>query len=145
MGLSNKLSCETGSFSYCHKPHRFLQPEVFEAFFFCAGTLGCTVCLAPQLFLLGCPHVNVGLTRPPAGPLPCCVSSVPWLSVSAPPTPLDECFFFNSLVIGLLYSSVFWQFWLFFCFLNLLLSFFLLFKEAKCIYLCLHLGWNSLK
>ena len=107
MGLSNKLSCETGSFSYCHKPHRFLQPEVFEAFFFCAGTLGCTVCLAPQLFLLGCPRVNVGLTRPPAGPLPCCVSSVPWLSVSAPPTPLDECFFFNSLGVGLTYTVQF--------------------------------------
>ena len=29
---------------------------------------------------------------------------------------LDECFFFNSLVVGLPYSLIFWQFWLFFVF-----------------------------
>ena len=33
-----------------------------------------------------------------------------------PPTGLDECFFFNSLVVGLPYSSIFCQFWLFFVF-----------------------------
>ena len=38
------------------------------------------------------------------------------LSVSAPPTGLDEYFFFNSLVVGLLYSSIFWQLWLSFVF-----------------------------
>ena len=48
-------------------------------------------------------------------PLPCCASSPPWLPVSAPPTSLNECFFFNSLFVGLPYSSLFWQFWLFFC------------------------------
>ena len=50
-------------------------------------------------------------------------SSLPWLPVSAPPTSLDECFFFISLVVGLPYSSIFCQFWLFFVF-ELLLSFF---------------------
>ena len=35
-------------------------------------------------------------------------------TVSTPPTSLDECFFFNSLVFGLLYRLIFWQFWLFF-------------------------------
>ena len=35
------------------------------------------------------------------------------LPISAPPTSLDECFFFNSLVVRLPYSSIFWQFWLF--------------------------------
>ena len=35
------------------------------------------------------------------------------LPVSAAPTSLDECFFFNSLVVGLPYSSVFCQFLLF--------------------------------
>ena len=33
----------------------------------------------------------------------------------------------------------------YFLFLNLLLSFFWLCEEAKCIYLCLHLGWKSKK
>ena len=33
-----------------------------------------------------------------------------------PPTGLDECFFFNSLVVGFPYSSIFCQFWLFFVF-----------------------------
>ena len=55
--------------------------------------------------------------------LPCCESSPPWLPVSAPPMGLDECFFLISLVVGLSYSSIFCQFWLFFVF-KLLLSFF---------------------
>ena len=38
------------------------------------------------------------------------------LSVSSPPTSLDECFFFNSLVVGLPYSLIFCQFWGFFVF-----------------------------
>ena len=46
------------------------------------------------------------------------------LPVSAPPpvppTGLDECFFFISLVVGLPYSSIFCQFWLFFVFKLLL-------------------------
>ena len=49
-------------------------------------------------------------------PLPFCESSPPQLPISAPPTGLDECFFLNSLVVGLRYSSIFWQFWLFFVF-----------------------------
>ena len=38
------------------------------------------------------------------------------LTVSTPPTSVDEYFFFNSLVVGLPYSSMFCQFWLFFVF-----------------------------
>ena len=63
------------------------------------------------------------------------------LPISAPPTSLDDCFFFISLVVGLPYSLIFCQFWLFFVF-KLLLSFFWLCKEAQCIYLHLHLGWS---
>ena len=44
---------------------------------------------------------------------PCLVSSLPWLPVSTPSTRLNECFFFDSLVARLLYSLIFWQFWLF--------------------------------
>ena len=47
---------------------------------------------------------------------PCHESSPPWLPVSSPPSSLYECFFFNFLVVGLPYSSIFWQFWSFFVF-----------------------------
>ena len=48
----------------------------------------------------------------------CCLATHPlsWLPVSAPPTGLDECFFSNSLVVGLSYSLILWQLWLFFVF-----------------------------
>ena len=75
-------------------------------------------------------------------PLPCRESSLPRLPISAPPTSLDECFFCIFLVLGLSYSSIFCQSWLFFVF-KLLLSFFWLCEEAQCVYLCLHLGWKS--
>ena len=51
----------------------------------------------------------------PHGPLLCCMSSLPWLPVSAPPTGLDE-YFFNFLAVGLPCSLFFWQYWLFFVF-----------------------------
>ena len=63
------------------------------------------------------------------------------LPISAPPTGLDVCFFFISLVVRLPYSSIFCQFWLFFVF-KLLLSFFWLCEEAQCVYLRLHLVWK---
>ena len=66
-------------------------------------------------------------------PPPCHESCAPRLPVSAPPTGLDECVFFISLVVGLPYSSIFSQFWLFFVFK--LLSFFWLCEEAQCVYL----------
>ena len=130
------------------KPNRFLQPEVFRLYFLSTGTLGCMVYLAPQLFLPVYLHANVGAPAPPTTTLPalvlqvlpCLEYSLPGLPLSTPPTGLDECFFFNSFIVRLPYSSIFWQFWLF-LFLNLLLSFWLC-KEAKCIYLHLRLGWN---
>ena len=33
LGVSNELSCKAGSFSHCHNPHRFLQPEVLRLSF----------------------------------------------------------------------------------------------------------------
>ena len=134
----------------------------FEALFPLAGALGCTVCFAPLLFLLVYLCTNVGPQGPPATtlsgvlaaawpapfhnppphwvhqPPPCCKFSPSQLPDSAPPTGLDECFFFISLVVGLPYSSIFCQFWLFFVFK--LLSFFWLCEEAQCVYLHLHLG-----
>ena len=113
---SNGLSCETGSFSQCHNPHRFLQPEVLRLYFPCAGTLGCVICLTPQLFLLVYLHTTVGPPSPPAAALP--------HILPAPAAPLlPSSFFFNSLVVRLPYSSFPGSFG-YFLYLNLLLSFF---------------------
>ena len=57
----------------------------------------------------------------PAAALPWVLSAQ--LPVSAPPTGLDECFFFNSLVVRVPYSLIFWQFWLFFVFKFVVLLF----------------------
>ena len=67
---------------------------------------------------------------PPATALPRLLSAQ--LRVSAPPSSLDECVFFNSLIVGLPYSLIFCQFWLFFV-LKLWLTFFWLCKEAQCL------------
>ena len=134
-----------------------------EALFPRAGALGCAVCFAPpavppSLSMCKCraagsaSHLLVGsatcslacpvpqsatLLGPPAAAL---LRVLVALAVStAPPTGLDECFFFISLVVGPPYSSIFCQFWLFFVF-KLLLSFFWLCKVGQCIYLHLHLG-----
>ena len=131
---------------FSHFPH-YPQSRGFEALFPHAGTLGCAVCLAPQLFLPVYLHANVGPPSlksttslgPPATALLRVLSiQVP---ISAPSINLDGCFFFNSLVVGLPNSCIFWQFWLFFVFKLIVLI--LLCEEAKCIYLHLHLGQKS--
>ena len=127
----------------------------FEALLPHAGTLGCAVCFTPLPYLLVYLYMNVGArgllaaawpapfhNLPPRWVrqlLPCHKSSPPQLPISTPPTGLDECFFFISLVVRLPYSSIFCQFWLVFVF-KLLLFFFWLCEEAQCVYLCLHLG-----
>ena len=102
-------------------------------------TQSTSCCLAGQLQL--CPPSSTirGLAGSASSALPWVLSTQ--LPVSAPPTHLDECFFFISLVVGLPYSLIFCQFWLLFVF-KLLLSFFWLWEEAQCVYLCLHLGWK---
>ena len=111
----------------------------FEALFPGARALGCVVCFAPPQVLPVYLCANVG----PPGLL--AVNACPVrptllqsesrhatrvlsarLPFSTPPTGLDECFFFISLVVGLPFHSIFCQFWL--C------------EEAQCVYLCLHLG-----
>ena len=64
-------------------------------------------------------HANVGPPGPPATTSPTqsssrslpCHASPPQLLFFNPPTILNECFLFNSLVVGLPYSLIFWQFW----------------------------------
>ena len=95
-----------------HQCPKIFTDRGFEALFPWAGALGCAVCLAPQLFLLVYPYANMGAPGPPANALP--QSSPSWMPPSAPPTGLDECFFFHSLVVRLPYSSIFWKSWLIF-------------------------------
>ena len=106
----------------------------------CTQMWGCRVCshhlVGSASCRLACPIPQSAASGPPAPALR--ESSLPWLPVSAPPTHLGECFFFGSLVVRLLYSLIFSQFWLFFVF-KLLLSFFWLCEEAQCVYLRLHL------
>ena len=122
VGLSNELSCEARSFSHCCNTHRFFQSEVLRLYFpmlepwvarsvslpscssqfICTQMWDCLLCQQPPGLVLQT--------------LPCCESSLPQLPVSTAPTGLYECFFFNSLVVGLPHSSIFWQFWLFFVF-----------------------------
>ena len=116
----------------------------FDGFFSHTGTLGCSICLAPQLFSW---FISMQMwDHPVCQPLPCHLqllplhaSSPPRLPVSTHPTTLAECFLFNYLVLTLLYSLIFWQFWLFFVSTFVVILFWLC-KEAKCIYLCLHFG-----
>ena len=93
-----------------------LPPQVFitrgfEALFPCSGSLGCSLCRSPIVF----PSLPTGKCET-AWTKSSRSTFLPQLPVSAPPTSLDECFFFNSLVVGIPYSSVFWQFWLLFVF-----------------------------
>ena len=119
----------------------------FEALFPGAGALGCGLLhsptVPPGLSVCECGatgSVSCCTACPIPHQLPSCrESSLPQLPISAPPAGLDECFFFISLVVGLPYSSIFCQFWLFFVF-KLLLSFFRLCEEAQCVYLHLYLG-----
>ena len=83
-------------------PPQVITARGFEALFPCARTLVCTVsvlpCCSSQFF-----HTRIW-DRPICQPPPCCASCLP---VFAPPANLDECFFFNSLFVGLPYSSIF--------------------------------------
>ena len=100
-------------------------------------TRSTSCCLTGQLQLGHPAPQSATSLGPPAAALPHLLSAP--LPVSTPPPSLDECFFFISFVVGLPYSSIFCQFWLFFVF-KLLLSLFWLCEEAQCVYLCLHLG-----
>ena len=114
VGFSSELSCVARSFSHWHNSHNFLQPEVLRLFpqrlFPHAGTLGFAVCLAPHLFLPVYPPSLLATALPTQSSSHCLAT----LHISAPPTNLNEYFFFNSLIVGVPYSSIFWQFWLFF-------------------------------
>ena len=150
MSPSNKLSCEAMSFSCCLNPHRFFQSEVLRLYFSCSVTLGCTICLAPQCSswfthtqVWYCPLHQPLLVLTQSSS--CCLAVSPvcpscpslllllvWMNVSSLTPWLSD---FHTVRFSV--SSGY------FLFLNLLLSFLWLCKEAQCIYLHVHLGWNS--
>ena len=143
MGLSNELSCEAGSFSHCPTTPTGVFSQRFEALFPGAGTLGCAVCLTPQLFLPVYLPANVespspksaASLSPPAAALPSSLLGCPspsflpvWMSVSSL-TPL--LWDFHTVQFSVSSGCL--------LFLNLL-SFFWLCEDALCVYLHLPLG-----
>ena len=139
MGLSNGLSCDSGSLSQHHNPTGFTL-RAFETLFPRAGNLGCSVCPTPQLFLPVYLHASVGpptlqsaaLSALAFQPPPCCESS-PLSCLS--PTLLPVWVNVSSLTPWLpdFHTVQFSGSFRYFLFLNLLLSFFWLCEEAKCI------------
>ena len=103
MGLSKDFSCEAGSLSCCRpNPHRHFQSEV---------CLGCVVCFTPR-HLSGLSVRECGAAGSASDQTACPVCPTlgqSWSrhgnasplrpgAVSAPPSGLDECLFFISLV-----------------------------------------------
>ena len=139
MGLSNKLFCEAGSFSCCPSTPTGVFIPRFEALFpptlepwvawsaslpRCSSGLSMHTCGAIESashHLVGSACCSLACPVPQSSTslgLPATLSRV--LSTPAahlcPSYQSDECFFFISLVVGLPYSSIFCQFWLFFVF-----------------------------
>ena len=150
MGLSNKISCEAGSFSCCHlNPHRCFQSEALRVYFPAPEPW-----VAPFVLLPRCSFQFISMRLwdlPVHKPQPCLVlkllpcheSSPPsspslpllpvWVNVSSlTPWLLD----FHTVRFSVSFACLFV---FVFLLLNLLLSFWLC-KEAQCVYLCLHLG-----
>ena len=102
------------SLSHHSNPHIFLQSEVLGLYF---PTLEPWITWSVLLPSCSSQFIHTQMwDRLVLQPPPCRASSPPQLPISTPPTSLDECFFFNSLVVRFPYSSIFWQFWLFFVF-----------------------------
>ena len=120
MGLSNELYCEAGSFSRQHNPHRFFQSGVLRLYF---PTLEPWVAWSvllpsfpPGLFAHKCGitcsvscHLALSASQ-------CLATGLLCLAAHLCPSYQFGCFFFNSLVVRLPYSSIFCQFWLFLIF-----------------------------
>ena len=104
---------------FCHpKTHWFLQLEVMGTYLPGTGTLSWVVwCGAGIPHLWGLPP-NFYPPHMGMGPQTQCLHIFmslhlsTCLHISTPPTHLDEYDFFNSLVVGLSYHSIFWWFWM---------------------------------
>ena len=148
MGLSNELSCEGGNFSCYLNPHRCFQSEVLGVYFpalepWVAWSVSLPSCsyLFIRMQMWDCP-LHQPLPIPVLWWPPCCESSPPgcpsppllplWMNVSSLTPWLSD---FHTVRFSGSSGCL--------LFLNLLLSFFWLCKEAPCIYLSLHLSQKS--
>ena len=130
MGLFDKISCEAGSLSCCCNPHRFLQPEVLRLYF---AALECWIAWSVSLSI--CPSQFI-LMRMWDHPLRSfCLAMNPLCPGCLSPPLLPVCMNVFSLTPWLLdfHTIQFYGSSGYFLFLNLLLSFFWLFEEAKLI------------
>ena len=117
------------------QPPQVFSVRGFEALSPRIGTLGCTVCLAPQSFFLMYPHTSVG---PPSLP----ATALPHILSTPPPPLLPVCMNDSSLSPWL---SDFHTVWFsgssgWFLFLNLFLPFFWL-CEGGTVYLSMPPSW----
>ena len=136
MGLSNSSAVRLGVSPAAASTPTGVFSQRFEALFPRAGALGCGSVLLPSCsnrFI----HTRTW-DHPVCQPLPRHMSFPPWLPISAPLTGLGDCFFFNSLVIRLPYSSIFWKFWWFFAFKFVVL---LLVVRGGAVYLLTPPSW----
>ena len=113
LGVSPAASTSTGIFSqrFCS----FISPHWNSRL----HGLSCSPVVPPSLSAYICgtacsASCCLACPSPPAIALQLVLSAQ--LPISTPLTGLDECFFFDSLVVGLPYSSIFCQFWLVFVF-----------------------------
>ena len=129
-------------FSHHRNPTDFFSQRFWGFLFLCWNPEFCCLFHSPVVLLSlstrKCETAICYLVHWVYQPLPGHASSLPQLPISAPLPSLDEYLFFNSLVVGLLYSLIFWQSWLFFVFKFVVLL--LVIWRGKVYYLCLHLG-----
>ena len=147
------MSWNSSSFFHCPNLHWSLHSEAMGISVPGTGTLGCVVWPGALIvFSQGIPpdiyppraYGTVHYTTTAAFQ---CHSASPCLWVSGsppPPTHLDECGFFKSLVVGLQYSLSFWDF-LALLFLLLSCNSFCGAQGGKHVYLLLHLDWKCPK
>ena len=122
---------ETGSSSHCYNPCMFLHQWLWGLFhtLWIPRLWGlCHSPVVPPSLSAG----KCGTTLSISGGLAMCP-----ICLSCPSVLVDSCFF-NSLVVRLPFSSIFWYFWLIFVF-KLFVFFFWLLEEVKHMYPWLHL------
>ena len=135
-GFFRGTSWDSQSFFHRLNPCWVLQPEVIGTYLPGIGTLGWgTWCGAGTPGSQDIPPEFLSTTNR------CELSP---LHVSTPLTSLDECGFFNSVVVRVLFNLVSdgSKRWLFYILVVVLIW---LCKEASCVYLCCHLRWKSLR
>ena len=125
-------------------PPQVFTSRGFEAFFSHSGILGSAVLSCSTVVLPSLSTCECGTAQS----VSCCLTALPlhpgYLSSPFLPIWIN----ISSLTPWLFdfhpYSSIFWQFWVFFLFLNWLLSFFWFWGKAKCIYIYIHLSWKPI-